>query len=123
MPHVILEYTKNLPGFDPQAALAGINRALAASGHVQRATDIKSRAVALECFRVGNDADGHGFVHVTLALFGGRDTQARKALSALALAALQQSTSFAGARLHIQFTVEFRALDREAYSKATVAGD
>ena len=71
MPHLTLEYSSNLPGFDAQAALAHVNQMLDASG-LFREIDIKSRAYPCPQFQVGLADSGRGFIHARIAIMPGR---------------------------------------------------
>ena len=67
MPHLTLEYTRNLNNFDPALALVAINQAMLDSGLFAEA-DIKSRAIVLDIKRHRHQANrtctpilgGHG---------------------------------------------------------------
>jgi len=68
MPHMTLEYTRNLD-LDPEAALRSLNEEMYASGLFAEA-DIKSRAVALDlCRRNPLQADGAYAVGVSGCFF------------------------------------------------------
>ena len=71
MPHLTLEYSKNLDTFSASAALLDINRALLASGQFEEA-DIKSRAIALDCCQIGVQDLPRAFIHAKLAILSGR---------------------------------------------------
>ena len=62
MPHLTLEYTRNLTGFNPSKALNAINEAMFDSGLFSEA-DIKSRALACEQFCIGVEAAPRAFAH------------------------------------------------------------
>ena len=104
MPHLTLDYSPNLPGFDPAAALAAINQAAVASGLLDEA-DIKSRAVACAHFQVG--------LQTTPAQ--------RKELAELLLAALNATVDRKNG-LKIQLSVETVEIDRASYAKEIVDG-
>jgi|APIni6443716594_1056825.scaffolds.fasta_scaffold303677_2 5-carboxymethyl-2-hydroxymuconate isomerase len=52
MPHLTLEYTRNLIGLDPVVALQRLNEAMMASGLFNDA-DIKSSAIPIEQWQIG----------------------------------------------------------------------
>lgn len=120
MPHLTLEYTDNLPAFDPAAALLAINRAALDSG-IFGENDIKSRALRLDAWRVGIEPAPRAFVHVRIALLGGRPPGVKKTVAEAVLAALTPTVD-RPAGLEIQFTVETVDLDRDSYAKATHHG-
>ncbi|MEC5398278.1 5-carboxymethyl-2-hydroxymuconate Delta-isomerase [Uliginosibacterium sp. H1] len=117
MPHLVIEYTGNLGAvFDPDAALRAANASLIASG-VFEPGHIKSRAVALTHFRVGDcDAD-QAFIHAELRLHDGRSAETRQALGRGVASALQ-SVCRTKPGLHVQITVEVLELQRAFYMKA-----
>lgn len=120
MPHLTLEYTRNLGRLDPSAALAALNAAMAGSGLFEEA-DIKSRAIALDSFMIGTAPAPRAFAHVRIALLAGRSSEQRKTLADAALAALS-ATLHAPAGTELQLSVEMVDLDRPSYAKAVIHG-
>jgi 5-carboxymethyl-2-hydroxymuconate isomerase len=114
MPHLTLQYTRNLSGFDPDAALRDINHALAASSEFNE-IDIKSRAVALDGFRVGTADVPRAFVHAVLHILPGRSVETRRALSQCVLTTLEALRPAAHPQL--QLCVEVDEIDAPSYSK------
>ncbi|MGH8080589.1 MAG: 5-carboxymethyl-2-hydroxymuconate Delta-isomerase [Lysobacter sp.] len=120
MPHLTLHYTANLDDFDPDRALAQINRALADSGHFNEAA-IKSRALRLQHYRVGTADSGRAFVHAQLKILPGRDATTRHALSQTVLSALREVLPHH--HPESQLCVEIVELDAGAYSKHVSAAN
>ena len=120
MPHLTLDYSPNLPGFDPAAALAAINQAAVASGLFDEA-DIKSRAIACAHFQVGLQPTGRAFAHLRAALLAGRSPAQRKELADRLLAALNATVDRKNG-LKIQLSVETVEIDRASYAKEIVDG-
>ena len=120
MPHLTLEYTTNLAGFDPRAALNSLNIALVESSQFE-GPDIKSRAIASDCFQIGVGEVDVAFVHVNLSLLSGRTPQIKKDLSSRLLQALQNlvASSSPISTLEIQITVDVSDLDRDCYAKGS----
>lgn len=115
MPHLTLEYTNNLNPINPDSILLALNHTLAASGHFEEA-DIKSRAIALDTWRVGVSSTDHAFVHVRLAILSGRSAQVRSELSNALLRVLRASCK--GLSAHpIQLCVEVQEIERASYAK------
>lgn len=85
MPHLTVQYTANLDGYDADAALAALNGALAACGHFDELA-IKSRAWVLDHYRIGTADRGRAFVHAQLKILPGRSEAVRGDLSAIVLA-------------------------------------
>ena len=115
MPHFQIEYSANLAGFDPAAALETCHRALLASGQFGP-HDIKGRAIRLDVFRIG-DGEAGGFIQARLNLLSGRTPEVRKALADALLAALQAQ---APALRPLQITAETVDMERPLYAKAVL---
>lgn len=115
MPHLTLEYTNNLDAIDPDSILLALNHALVASGHFEE-SDIKSRAVALDTWRVGVSSTDHAFVHVRLAILSGRSAQVKSELSNALLRVLRVASK--GLTAHpTQLCVEVQEIERASYAK------
>ena len=115
MPHLTLEYTRNLSGFDAQKALLHMNEALFGSGHFDEA-DIKSRAIPVDCFVIGTSPENRAFIHAKLAIMSHRPPVVRQSLSTMLL---QELTGLVPDRpgLHVQICVEILEIERDTYSK------
>jgi len=120
MPHLIVEHTRNIPGFEAYAALRAVNAALAASGHFEEA-DIKSRAHAVDTFEIGTASEARGFVAARLLILSGRPAEAKRQLSRLVLETLRAALP-AEPALQLQVSVEIVDIERDSYAKA-VLGD
>lgn len=116
MPHLTLEYTANLDGFDPLPVLRAMNRALAATGEFAEA-DIKARACRLEDFMIGTTEAQRGFMHARLAILSGRGEQTKRTVSAALLEILQETCPRVPG-LHIQLCAEIVDIDRASYAKS-----
>lgn len=116
MPHLVIEYTANLSaGFDPAQVLKAANRSLIESGEFEP-DNIKSRAVPLADFRVGDRDAGHGFIHAHLHILPGRTESQRAALAKRLRDALRQEyRPLPG--VSTQITVEVLELLRDTYAK------
>lgn len=123
MPHLTLEYTRNLTALDPLLTLQRLNAAMLASGQFA-ADDIKSRAIALDRWQVGVVANhrGQAFAHVKIAMLAGRSPEVRRALAEAVLAALRPSCA-APAGLAVQCCVETLEIDRASYVKESFVAE
>jgi len=118
MPHLILEYSANLlPAFEPKQALHRMNTVLLASGEFVP-DHIKSRALRVDDFLVGDEAPG-GFLHASLHLLSGRDDRTKLRLTEGLVAALRSCVTPA-IQQRVQITAEACDMDRSSYSKAIV---
>ncbi|VWC31190.1 5-carboxymethyl-2-hydroxymuconate isomerase [Burkholderia lata] len=118
MPHLTLEYSANLDGFDAGATLRALNTALAASGHFDE-LDIKSRVLRFDTFAVGTSSAPRAFVHAKLAVLSGRTTDVKRELSEQVLAELKRHV-VAPSGTHLQLCAEILELERESYAKASI---
>ncbi|MDH4872188.1 5-carboxymethyl-2-hydroxymuconate Delta-isomerase [Pseudomonas sp. BN515] len=116
MPHLVIEYSANLPDFDAAATLAACNGFLAGTGHFSEA-DIKSRSIRHEHFLVGTASDGRAFVHATLWLLSGRPENVKQALSRGVLEAIEQNFNKPDG-LDVQLSVQMQDMERSTYAKA-----
>lgn len=118
MPHLVLEYTANLlPAFEPAQALHRMNTVLLASGEFVP-DHIKSRAVRLDDFLVGDAAPG-GFLHARLHLLDGRAPKTKQDITEGLVAALRSCIMNSPVQ-PVQITAEALDMDRGAYSKSIV---
>lgn len=115
MPHLTLEYTKNLADFDASRALCDLNEALAAT-NVFAELDIKSRAIRLDHFAVGTKPNGRAFVFVKLVISAGRSAETKRTLSNLIVNILQGMVS-PKPDLHVQVCAEIVEIDGGSYAK------
>ena len=119
MPHLTLEYSSNLAGFDAGRTLAALNRTLADSGQFEE-IDIKSRALAFDHYAIGTTGqEARAFAHIKLAILSGRSDETKLALSQALLQTLQ-SCSPAPKGLHVQLCAEILEIERASYSKAAI---
>lgn len=115
MPHLTLEYTANWPELDVRQALTAFKSILIESGHFE-GPDIKSRAVRLDHFMVGDGSTAAAFAHVTLRMLQGRSTEAKRVLASSLLAALQ-SMARRDEATALQLSVEICDIERLSYAK------
>jgi 5-carboxymethyl-2-hydroxymuconate isomerase len=121
MPHLTVEYTRNLSGIDMPALLLKLNQALAACGQFEEERDIKSRGLALDHFLVGSSADPRGFVHAKLAILSGRTEVVKRQLSEQLLDVLKAHVPCPHF-MDLQLCVEIQEISRAVYAKAVVSG-
>lgn len=119
MPHLHMEYTANLTGLNADVVLLRLNNALVGSGQFAAESDIKSRAVKIETFRVGTNLGERGFVHVKLAVLSGRSPEIKKQLADSLLAVIEDMGQWP-AGVSVQLCVEVLDIDRVPYAKALI---
>ncbi|MDE2440827.1 MAG: 5-carboxymethyl-2-hydroxymuconate Delta-isomerase [Betaproteobacteria bacterium] len=120
MPHLTLEYTRNLGDFDPARALAALNDVMFDSGLFGE-SDIKSRALGLDCCQIGVRDTPRGFVHVNVAMLSGRSDEERKTLADNLLAVLTPLV-VGKAVCEVQLSVDTSDLYRPTYAKVVIHG-
>jgi 5-carboxymethyl-2-hydroxymuconate isomerase len=116
MPHLHVEYTRNVSELEPEKLLLKLNHVLMATGQFANEADIKARAVPLDHFKVGISPVERAFVYVRLAILSGRSVDVKQKLSADLLAALHEGVRLP-AGVEVQFGVDIVDMDRDAYAK------
>lgn len=116
MPHLIVEYSRNLAGFPEAQALAELNAAVCASPEVADEADLKSRIAPVQQFEVGTAPAQRAFVHAQLRLLSGRTPEAKKDLSGRVAEVLRRLTPRPAGVL-VQLSVEIVDMDRPSYVK------
>lgn len=123
MPHLVLEYSANVPDRpDLGRVLRDLHAALMASALFDR-KDLKSRAVRHEVFAVADGAPDRAFVALSVAILEGRPDEVKAALAEAALDVLVGAFPklVAGGRGAI--SVEVRDLHRASYRRVRVRED
>ena len=119
MPHLVLEYSANVPDEpDFDLVLRRLHEAMTTVGPFDL-SNVKSRAVRREPFRVADGAPGRAFVHLTVALLAGREARILRETGDTLLAALRESFPRARSERRCDLTVEMREMQAGLYFKAT----
>jgi 5-carboxymethyl-2-hydroxymuconate isomerase len=114
MPHLVLEYSANLPEpADLQGIFASLHAALSSLGIAL--DDCKSRAYRCESYRVGTGTSARAFVHLTLALLDSRAPETQQAAGEHALQILRDAFA---TEYDCDVTVEVRPMRTDGYFKA-----
>ncbi len=117
MPHLVLEYSENLPApVDLQALFARLHEALRAEGFALER--MKSRALPCAVFRVGVGDPVAVFAHLTVAILAGRDPETRRRVAERLLGVLREAFATAWAERPCDLTVDVREMERATYVKA-----
>lgn len=116
MPHLIVEYSGNLPHYPEAEALTALNAALCAHPQVQDELDLKTRFVVADSFQIGTAPAQRAFVHAQLRVLSGRTPEAKKEMSELIAGVLRQLTPRPQGVL-VQLSVEIVDMDRGSYAK------
>jgi 5-carboxymethyl-2-hydroxymuconate isomerase len=83
---------------------------------------IKSRAVGLDIFRVANQPEGAGLVHLEVAIMTGRTSENRKATSGALVQMLGRHFRDAMESQPLSITVEIREMEKMSYGKYSLTG-
>lgn len=119
MPHITLEYSRNLQIKDQDITelVRTLHHALDGMHNV-KLDRVKTRAVPLDFFCVGDRQESGTMIHITLRLFGGRTTAQKKEM-ALCLQSLARSFCETATNSHPLITVETVEIDRDTYCDDT----
>jgi 5-carboxymethyl-2-hydroxymuconate isomerase len=119
MPHLVLEYTSNVPDEpDFDLVLRRLHEAMTTVGPFELA-NVKSRAVRREHFRVADGAPDRAFVHLTVSVLAGREARVLREAGDALLAVLRASFPRARAEGRCDVTVELREMQPGLYFKAS----
>lgn len=117
MPHLTIEYTKNLRPVSSFDGLFGrLHSVLADVGGIKRG-NCKSRAVMLDQFYVGESAADTAFVHADVRFLEGRSVATKQDIGRAILAVLRDSFPAPDDIRDLQITVEIRDIQRSLYFK------
>lgn len=116
MPHLVIEHSTNLGTFPVAEMFAVLNRSLTASPEIKDEADLKTRTVAVDTFRIGNEPSARAFVHAQLRLLSGRSPEAKRDLSERIAVVLREFVP-RPAGLLVQLSVEVVDMDRDSYVK------
>lgn len=82
MPHVRINYSSNLPGFDAGLVIDRVVRALVDTGDFKEES-IKARAYRADVFEIGLASHGRGFVDAAIKVLPGRSDEAKATVAQL----------------------------------------
>lgn len=111
MPHLVIEYSRNLETeIDIPVLLGRLHSALAAAGIDQ--ARIKTRGIALSHVVVGNAGEMGRMIHATLSLLEGRDIETKRLYGDPLYALMKHAVEQIGA---CAVTLEIRDMVRDTY--------
>jgi 5-carboxymethyl-2-hydroxymuconate isomerase len=117
MPHFTLEYSENiLEQVDTREVFKGLHALLIENGPFNL-SDIKSRAIMYREFYVADGKTSNAFVHLSLAIFKGRNLKIRQVVGKMLLEFLQNEFARSYQKLNCSITVEIREVDTDTYFK------
>ena len=111
MPHVIVEFSRNLEGdIDPPALIRAIHDAVVAT-KVFPLGGIRTRAAPRDVYLVADGDPDHAFVAVTMRIGRGRDAAIRTRVADDVMAALAAATARTFAQRGLSLSVEIQEID------------
>lgn len=116
MPHLIVEYSRNLTDFPEAQVLAELNQTVTSSPEVLKESDLKTRIVSLDSYAIGTAPDPRAFVHAQMRLLSGRSPETKRDLSDRIATVLRRLTPKPEGVL-VQLSVELVDMDRGSYTK------
>lgn len=120
MPHLVIEHSANLSPLPIGELLPALNRSLTASPAILDESDLKTRVVAVDAYRVGNQDGSRAFVHAQIRLLAGRTPEVKRDLAQRIAAALREFVP-RPVGLDVQLSVEVIDMDRDSYVKERLA--
>jgi len=117
MPHLILEYSKNVTlDADFTLLLSRLHSTLERIGGI-RIENCKSRVYVAENFFIGSGGERNGFVHLDIRFLEGRPPEIKRQIGQEAKAILLEWCQPLNPAIDLQVTVEARDIDRSFYFK------
>lgn len=116
MPHLIVEYSRNLQHIDETALMDALTRVVCTHPSVSNEADVKTRIHGLQHYQIGLNSAGRGFVHVELRLLSGRTQEVKQELSEQLSQALR-ATLPAQPGVEVQLSVDLVDMDKACYFK------
>ncbi len=113
MPHCIIEYSTGLAKFVTPSKLVSVVHAAAHESGLFVATDIRSRALAFDGYKIRTDKEY--FLHVTAKIMSGRNQEQKQKLSQKIMAALEKLDLES-----IILSVQICDIDKNCYAKTTI---
>ena len=117
MPHIIIEYTDNIPDqVDFHGLFGELHSALVTMGDI-RQVDVKSRAYKLQQWYIADGNPNHALVHVKLHILSGRDADYKRRALAAMRPIIVAHFPRALAERECQICFETIDIDRDTYAK------
>jgi 5-carboxymethyl-2-hydroxymuconate isomerase len=117
MPHLTIEYTKNLRPTSSFDALFGqLHEVLAELGGIKKG-NCKSRAAQVDQFYIGEGAAGSAFVHADVRFLEGRSESVKQDIGRAILEVLRECFPAPTDVGDLQITAEIRDIQRNMYFK------
>ncbi|MFT4020496.1 MAG: 5-carboxymethyl-2-hydroxymuconate Delta-isomerase [Acinetobacter sp.] len=119
MPHLVVDYSRNIHNLGQEKLLKHLNQALIVTGLFHPA-DLKSRINKNDVFVIGDNDYTQAYIHVKLYLLSGRNEEQRQTLTATLLKALQNFEGYEAYTLNVQLCAELIEIPAENYAKSSI---
>ncbi|MEB3767827.1 5-carboxymethyl-2-hydroxymuconate Delta-isomerase [Acinetobacter sp. MD2] len=119
MPHLIVDYSRNIHNLAQEKLLKHLNQALITTG-LFKAADIKSRIHKSDVFVIGDNDESQAYIHSRLFILEGRTNEERALLSQTLLTALKNFKGYEAYTLNLQLCAELLEMPVANYAKAEV---
>lgn len=113
MPHLTLEYSRNLDGRIDIPAMVDCMHEVAAGIDVLPVGGLRTRAVARDHYRIADGHPDNAFVNAVLRIAPGRSAEAKKAAGETLFGALAHFLNAAYDRSPLAISLEIQELDAE----------
>lgn len=112
MPNLVMEYSNSVDErVNVQGLLEDLHQVALQSGLFDVGS-VKSRAIRVHNWLIGDESDSVDFIHISFELLAGRTDEQKRELSRQLMAVLQQQAS------HVRsLTVNMRDMDTECFQK------
>jgi len=123
MPHITLEYSKNLENaLDMYGLCTALKQAAAATG-VFPPAGIRVRAIACDHVVIADGDPKHGFINISVRLRAGRSAEAKQAATDAIFAAATDFTAAHMAAHPFMLSLEMRDIDADLSRKTSSIRD
>lgn len=112
MPHLVMEYSNSADErLNMQGLLEDLHQ-VAIDSELFSVDDVKSRAIRVHSWLVGDKGNSVDFIHITIELLSGRTTEQKRELSRALMNVLAEQAS------HIDsLTINVRDMEKESFQK------
>lgn len=111
MPHLAIEYSRNLDARLDIPALLGVLRDAAVASGVFPPAGIRVRAHAADHVLIADGQHGHGFIDISVRLRGGRSPEDKARATAMIFAAAEAFCAADLAKNSLMLSMEMRDID------------
>ena len=118
MPHLRVEYSRNVEAAADMAAFCDVLRRAAVETGLFPEAGVRVRAFAADHVSIADGDPKHGFIDVLVRLRGGRDLAAREAAAQAIFAAAERFLAPAFAERSLALSLEMREMTPETTLKA-----